>query len=75
MLDTLQPQSITSYINEIRKPDPVNKSTMIIPVKTQIKAMTSKKEEPVALPDLPFEKWNLPRQPQGYIECNKYNFL
>jgi hypothetical protein len=75
MLDTLQPQSLTSYIKEIRKIEPVRKPAMIAPVKTQIEAIVSKTREPADLSDLPFEKWNLPAQQEGYIKCGRHNFL
>jgi hypothetical protein len=75
MLDILQPQSIASYINEIRKTDPVKKPAIMIPAKAEIKIILSKKEESAAPPDLSFEKWNLPPQPEGYIKCGRHDFL
>ena len=75
MPDILQLQSLSSYINEIRKIDTLKKSVTIIPAKTEIKAISVKKEEHDALPDLPFDKWNLPPQAEGYIKCSKHDFL
>jgi hypothetical protein len=75
MLDTLQPQSLTSYIKEIRKVGPLRKPAIIIQVRTQVKATLTKMKEPVYLPDLPFEEWNLPPQQDGYIKCSRYDFL
>jgi hypothetical protein len=75
MPDTLQPQSLTSYINEIRRIDPPKKSAMIIPLKTQANAASSKKEKHIVLPDMPFEDWNLPPQAEGSIKCSRHDFL
>jgi hypothetical protein len=75
MLDILQPQTITSYINEIRKTDPVRNPGIITPVKKQVKTISSKKSESVSLRNLPFEDWKLPPQPEGYIKCSRHDFL
>jgi hypothetical protein len=74
MIDTLPPQSLTSYIKEIRI-EPARKPAIILRVTTQIKAFLSKTRKPLYVPDLPFEEWNLPPQPEGYIKCSRHDFL
>jgi hypothetical protein len=74
MPDTLQHQSLTSYIKEIRIV-PVRKPPVNLNVTTQVKALWSKTRRPVYVPDLPFEEWNLPPQAEGYIKCGKHDFL
>ena len=75
MPETLQSRSITSYIEEIRKTDLHINSTIIIPVTGQLKSKPEKKEETRGSADLPFDEWNLPPQQEGYIKCNKHDFL
>ena len=72
MPDLAQPPSITSYAPEVSA---FRKPAIIIPVKTRLRPVPAKKEEPPAPPDQSFEEWNLPPQENGYIKCGRHDFL
>lgn len=75
MIDAIQSESITSFIKRVRKTEPLRKPAIVIPVKTRIKRVYQKPDQPEYKPDLPFDEWTMPPQAEGYIKCARHDFL
>jgi hypothetical protein len=75
MTNTVQSQSLTSYIKEIRKTESFNKPAIVIPVNTRPNRLYLKKTRPASATDSAFEEWTMPPQQGGYIKCVKHDFL
>ena len=71
MFDTLQSLYAVPVINE-PKIEPVGKPAVIIPINTDMKNLSP---EAKASQQLPFEKWTLPAQEEGYIRGKRSDFL
>lgn len=75
MIEAIQTESITSFIKKVRKTEPLRKPAIIIPVKTRVNRIYKNPDQPECQPDLPFDEWTMPPQPEGYIKCAKHDFL
>jgi hypothetical protein len=73
MFNTLQPSSLIPYTNGTPKIEAVNKPAVVIPITTDIKIISPANK--AILQKLPFEKWNLPVQEEGYIKGRRCDFL